>query len=63
MAFVTKSLMCIDSCIWLTMLINRVPKLPWRRPTHAPIYAEMKGKAKGDKVEFNGLRYQILDVY
>ena len=31
--------------------------------THAPIYSEMKGKKKGDTIQFNGLRYQILDVY
>jgi hypothetical protein len=30
---------------------------------HAPIYPEMKGKKKGDTIEYNGLRYQILDVY
>lgn len=30
---------------------------------HAPIYAAMKGKVKGEKIEFNGLRYDILDVY
>lgn len=30
---------------------------------HAPIYAAMKGKVKGEKIEFNGLRYQILDLY
>lgn len=30
---------------------------------HAPIYAVMKGKVKGEKIEFNGLRYQILDLY
>jgi hypothetical protein len=31
--------------------------------THAPIYAEMKGKKKGETIQFNGLRYQIIDVY
>lgn len=31
--------------------------------THAPIYTEMKGKKKGEIIQFNGLRYQILDVY
>ena len=30
---------------------------------HAPIYGAMKGKVKGEKIEFNGLRYQILDLY
>lgn len=30
---------------------------------HAPIYSEMKGKKKGEIIEYNGLRYQILDVY
>jgi hypothetical protein len=30
---------------------------------HAPIYSEMKGKKKGDLIEYNGLRYKILDVY
>lgn len=30
---------------------------------HAPIYEAMKGKAKGDRIEFHGLRYQILDIY
>lgn len=30
---------------------------------HAPIYAAMKGKVKGEKIEFNGLQYQILDLY
>lgn len=30
---------------------------------HAPIYAAMKGKVKGEKIEFNGLRYQVLDLY
>lgn len=30
---------------------------------HAPIYGNMKGKKKGETVEYNGLRYQILDVY
>ncbi|MDO8968550.1 hypothetical protein [Algoriphagus sp.] len=30
---------------------------------HAPIYAEMKGKKKGELIEYNGLRYKILDVY
>ena len=30
---------------------------------HAPIYEAMKGKEKGDRIEFNGLRYQILDIY
>lgn len=31
--------------------------------THAPIYTAMKGKGKGEFIEFSGLRYQILDVY
>ncbi|WP_111672364.1 hypothetical protein [Algoriphagus litoralis] len=31
--------------------------------THAPIYSAMKGKQIGQWIEFNGLRYQILDVY
>lgn len=31
--------------------------------THAPIYAEMKGKKAGDKIQYHGLNYQILDVY
>ncbi|OOG76806.1 hypothetical protein [Algoriphagus sp. A40] len=30
---------------------------------HAPIYVAMKGKVKGEKIEFNGLRYQILDIF
>lgn len=30
---------------------------------HAPIYHEMKGKKKGETIQYNGLRYQILDVY
>lgn len=30
---------------------------------HAPIYSNMKGKKKGETIEYNGLRYQILDVY
>ncbi len=30
---------------------------------HAPIYAAMKGKTKGERIEFNGLRYRILDIY
>lgn len=30
---------------------------------HAPIYAAMKGKVKGERIEFNGLRYNILDIY
>lgn len=30
---------------------------------HAPIYSEMKGKKKGGLIEYNGLRYKILDVY
>lgn len=30
---------------------------------HAPIYSEMKGKKKGELIEYNGLRYKILDVY
>lgn len=30
---------------------------------HAPIYAAMKGKVKGDRIEYNGLRYSILDIY
>lgn len=30
---------------------------------HAPIYVEMKGKKKGEIIEYKGLRYQILDVY
>ncbi len=30
---------------------------------HAPIYAAMKEKKKGDLVEFHGLRYTILDIY
>ena len=30
---------------------------------HAPIYVAMKGKVKGDRIEFSGLRYQILDIY
>lgn len=30
---------------------------------HAPIYGDMKGKKKGETIEYNGLRYQILDVY
>lgn len=30
---------------------------------HAPIYEAMKGKVIGDRIEFNGLRYQVLEVY
>lgn len=30
---------------------------------HAPIYDDMKGKKKNEVIEYNGLRYQILDVY
>lgn len=30
---------------------------------HAPIYGDMKGKKKGETIQYNGLRYQILDVY
>lgn len=30
---------------------------------HAPIYADMKDKKKGEIIEYKGLRYQILDVY
>lgn len=30
---------------------------------HAPIYLEMKGKRKGDLIEYKGIRYEILDVY
>lgn len=30
---------------------------------HAPIYADMKDKKKGETIEYKGLRYQILDVY
>jgi hypothetical protein len=30
---------------------------------HAPIFTEMKGKKKGEIIEFHGLRYQILDIY
>jgi hypothetical protein len=30
---------------------------------HAPIYAAMKDKKKGDVVEYHGLRYKILLVY
>lgn len=30
---------------------------------HAPIYENMKGKRKGEIIEFKGLRYRILEVY
>lgn len=30
---------------------------------HAPIYGAMKGKKKGDRIDYHGLRYRILDVY
>lgn len=30
---------------------------------HAPIYADMKGKKKGESIQYNGLHYRILDVY
>ncbi|MCU0402830.1 MAG: hypothetical protein MUE75_17805 [Algoriphagus sp.] len=30
---------------------------------HAPIYAAMKDKKKGDLIESHGLRYAILDIY
>jgi len=31
--------------------------------TKAPLYAEMRGKLKGDSFEFKGFKYQILDIY
>jgi hypothetical protein len=31
--------------------------------TEAPIYAEMKGKIKGDAFVMNNMEYQIIDIY
>lgn len=31
--------------------------------TKAPLYAEMRGKLKGDSFEYNGTKYQIEDIY